>query len=53
MDGLLWGLVIVGGPILLGLIVFFFGQRHRRLTQGEKQASQQAARENWGKEQIR
>jgi uncharacterized protein HemX len=53
MEGVLWGLVIVGGPILLGLAVFMFGQRRRRLSQSEKQAAQQATKENWGKEQIR
>ena len=52
MEGVLWGLVIVGGPILLGLAVFLFGQRRRR-SRSEKLASDQTARDNWGKEQIR
>jgi len=52
MEGVLWGVVIVGGPILLGLAVFLFGQRRRR-SRSEKLASDQTARDNWGKEQIR
>jgi hypothetical protein len=52
MDGLLWGLVIIGGPLLLGLAMFLFGERRRRLTRAKKTVSEQAARDNWGKEEI-
>ena len=53
MDGLLWALVIIGGPVLLGLVVFLYSGRRRRRTPGEKAVSDQVARENWGKEEIR
>ena len=53
MDGLLWALVIVGGPVLLGLAVFLYSGRRRRLTPGQKATADQVARENWGKEEIR
>jgi hypothetical protein len=52
MDGWIWGLVIVGGPVILG-IALFFAARRRRLTRSEKARSDQAARENWGQEDIR
>jgi hypothetical protein len=52
MDGWLWAIVIIGGPLLLGLCMYVFGQR-RRLNSVEQQISDQKARENWGKERIR
>jgi hypothetical protein len=52
MDGLLWALVIIGGPVLLGLVMFLYSGRRRRLTSGEKAVSDRVARENWGKEEI-
>jgi hypothetical protein len=52
MDGLIWGLVIIGGPVLLGLVLFIFGERRRRLTRAEKTIAEQTTRENWGKEEV-
>ena len=53
MDGWLWALVIVGGPILLGLFLFLYGDLGRKLTRSERKVSEEAAHENWGKEKIR
>ncbi len=53
MDGFLWGFVIVGGPVLLGLALFLFGFRRRRLNQTERTIADQQAHQNWGKEEIR
>jgi hypothetical protein len=53
MDAMLWGLMVVGGPLVLGLVLFLYGQRRRRRTQSERNVSNEAARENWGKEKIR
>jgi len=50
--GWLWAIVIIGGPILLGLAIFMVTRR-RRLTQREFQLAERGARENWGKERIR
>ena len=52
-DGWIWALVIIGGPLLMGLFMYIFGQRRRRLTPNEQRASEQGAHENWGKERIR
>jgi cyanate permease len=52
-DGWVWALVIVGGPLLLGIFMWVFSSRRRRLTQNEQQISDEAAHENWGKERIR
>ena len=51
-DGWVWALVIVGGPLLLGIFMWVFSSRRRRLTQNEQQISDEAAHENWGKERI-
>jgi hypothetical protein len=51
MDGWIWGLVIVGGPVLLGVALFFANRR--RLSRAERARSEEAARKNWGKERIR
>lgn len=53
MEGWIWGLVIIGGPILIGLAMFIFGDMRRRPTPGERAAGDRAAHENWGKEEIR
>ena len=52
-DGWVWALVIVGGPLLLGIFMWVFSSRRRRLIQNEQQISDEAAHENWGKERIR
>jgi hypothetical protein len=52
-DGWVWALVIVGGPLLLGLFMYVFGQRRRRLTQTQRDMADKTAHENWGKERIR
>jgi hypothetical protein len=46
MDGFLWGLMIVGGPILLGLAIFLFGARRRKLNRVERNIADQQAQEN-------
>jgi hypothetical protein len=51
-DGWIWGLVIIGGPVLIGIFMAVFSSRRRRLTQAQKKAADQAAHENWGKERI-
>jgi hypothetical protein len=51
-DGWVWGLVIIGGPLLMGIFLYIFSGRRNRLTPTEKKMSDQAARENWGKERI-
>ena len=49
-----WGYLLVGGGIvLLGLLIFFFGDRLRPLAPEERKRSDAAARENWGKEEVR
>jgi hypothetical protein len=45
-------LVIIGGPVLIGIFMAVFSSRRRRLTQAQKKAADQAAHENWGKERI-
>ncbi|MCB5176664.1 MULTISPECIES: hypothetical protein [Microvirga] len=52
MEGYLWALVIVCGPILLGAAIFLFGKRRGGLSRTEQRVSEQGARENWGKEEI-
>jgi hypothetical protein len=52
-DGWVWGLVIIGGPLLLGLFMLVFANRRNKLNRVEREASDQAAHENWGKERIR
>ena len=48
-----WGyLMIGGGIILLGLLIFFFGNRLRPLSSHERKRSEEAVRENWGKESV-
>lgn len=51
MDGFGY-LLIGGGVILLGLLIFFFGERLRPLSPAERQRSDEAARRNWGKEEV-
>ncbi len=51
-DGWVWALVIVGGPLLIGIFMAVFSRR-RRLTRNEKKLSDEVAHKNWGKEQIR
>jgi hypothetical protein len=52
-DGWVWALVIVGGPLLIGIFMAVFGSRRRRLSRTEQKISDQAAHENWGKERVR
>jgi hypothetical protein len=52
-DGWVWALVIVGGPLLIGIFMAVFSIRRRRLSQTERKISDQAAHENWGKERVR
>ncbi len=51
-DGWVWALVIVGGPLLIGIFMAVFSRR-RRLTRNEQKVSDEVAHKNWGKEQIR
>ncbi len=52
-DGWVWGLVIVGGPLLIGIFMLLFVNRRNKLNRVEREASDQAAHENWGKERVR
>jgi hypothetical protein len=52
-DGWVWALVIIGGPLLIGIFMAVYSSRRRRLTRTEQKVSDQAANENWGKERIR
>jgi hypothetical protein len=51
-DGWVWALVIVGGPLLMGIFMYVFGRRSR-LNRVEREVSERGAHENWGKERIR
>jgi hypothetical protein len=51
-DGWVWALVVVGGPLLIGIFMAVFSSRRRRLTRTEQKVADQAAHENWGKERI-
>ena len=51
-DGWVWALVIIGGPLLLGIFMYMYSGRRNQLTPPEKKASDQAAHKNWGKEEI-
>lgn len=51
-DGWVWALVIIGGPLLMGIFMYIYSGRRNRLTRAEKKMSDQAAHENWGKERI-
>lgn len=52
-DGWVWALVIIGGPLLLGIFMYVFGNRRARLNRVEREMSEKGAHENWGKERIR
>ena len=51
-DGWVWAVVIIGGPLLMGILMYVYGSR-RRLTATEQKVSDQVAHDNWGKERIR
>lgn len=51
-DGWVWALVIIGGPLLIGIFMAVFSRR-RKLNRTEQKLSDQVAHENWGKEEIR
>ncbi|WP_162820521.1 hypothetical protein [Microvirga calopogonii] len=52
-DGWVWALVIIGGPLLIGIFMAVYSSRRRRLSRVEQEVSDRVAHENWGKEQIR
>jgi len=52
-DGWVWALVIIGGPLLIGIFMAVASSRRRRLTRTEQKISDEVAHKNWGKEQIR
>lgn len=52
-DGWIMALLVIGGPLLLGIFMYVFGQRRHRLTANEQRISDEATHENWGKERIR
>jgi hypothetical protein len=52
MSGFSFELLWIPGIILLGIVMFVFATRQRRLTASERKASDAAARENWGKENV-
>jgi hypothetical protein len=41
------------GIVILGVVIFFFATRQRRLTPRERARTDKVAHENWGKEEIR
>jgi hypothetical protein len=47
-----WGLIFVGGLVLLGAAIVLFGHRLRPLSREERKRSDEAARQNWGKENM-
>lgn len=52
-DGWVWALVIMGGPLLIGIFMFVFSGRRNRLNRVERDIADEAAHKNWGKERIR
>jgi hypothetical protein len=42
----------VFGIVLLGIVLFVFATRQRRLSPTERRETDKAARENWGKENV-
>ena len=52
VQGVLWALVIVGGPVVLGLAMYFYGDLLAPLTRRQLEAADKAAREKWGKEKV-
>jgi hypothetical protein len=47
------GFVLIGiGIVVLGLVIFLFGDRLRPLSGAARKRSEEAARQNWGKEEI-
>jgi hypothetical protein len=52
-DGWIWALVIIGGPLLMGIFMYVFGNRRNRLNRVEREVSEQGAHDNWGKERVR
>lgn len=53
MLGISFEFIWIIGIVLLGAAIFFFGTRQRPLTGREREKSDQVARENWGKENVR
>jgi len=51
-DGWMWGLVIIGGPLLIAIFMAVFANRRNRLNRVEREISEQGAHKNWGKEEI-
>jgi hypothetical protein len=47
-----WTIIFVGALALMGALMFFFGDRLRPLNRAERERSDRAARENWGKENV-
>jgi len=41
------------GIVLLGIVLFVFATRQRRLSAAQRAETDKAARENWGKENVR
>ncbi|HEU4518247.1 MAG TPA: hypothetical protein VFS03_01940 [Microvirga sp.] len=47
------GFLLIGlGIVVLGLVIFLFGDRLRPLSGAARKRSDEAARQNWGKEEI-
>ncbi|HEY8382230.1 MAG TPA: hypothetical protein VIL09_08780 [Microvirga sp.] len=47
-----WGIILVATLVILGLAMYFRGDRMRPLNRAERERSEQGARENWGKEEV-
>jgi hypothetical protein len=52
-SGVLWGILTIAGPIILGVLLYYYGARLPPLSRRRREAADRAARENWGKEDVR
>jgi cbb3-type cytochrome oxidase subunit 3 len=43
----------VFGIVLLGIVLFVFATRQRRLSAAQRKETDKIARDNWGKENVR
>lgn len=53
MLGLSFEVFWVLAVVVLGVALFFFGTRIRPLSRAQRERSEQAAREKWGKEKVK
>ncbi len=53
MSGFSFELLWIPAIVILGIVLFVFATRQKRLNASERKVSDQAARDNWGKENVR